>query len=181
MRTAWERRVCVLAGGVVLLAVGACGIVSDALAPGLAQQIGLDPASIKPQQGTVIVAFNNATRFPATFFAYASADAVDLTRSSRNFSADIAAGKVGNEVLDCPVGRIAPGSLTSTFTVDGVAATLAGVAGSTGAVAIVGYAGNPVISGSSFNCGDVIEIRLSAGGTADAPTFVISVRVIPGA
>ena len=91
MRTAWERIVCVLAGGVVLLAVGACGIVSDLLAPGLAQEIGLDPASIKPQQGTVIVAFNNTTRYPATFFAYESADAVNLARSSRNFSADIAA------------------------------------------------------------------------------------------
>jgi hypothetical protein len=180
MRTAWERIGCVLAGGVVLLAVGACGLVSDALAPGLAQQIGLDPASIKPQQGTVIVAFNNTTRYPATFFAYQSADATDLTRSSRNFSADIAAGKVGNEVLDCPVGLIAPGSLDSTFNPAGVAASLAGVAGSTVALAEVAYFGNSVISGSSFSCGDVIEIRLSAGGTTEAPTFAITVRVIPG-
>jgi hypothetical protein len=164
----------------VLLVVGACGLVSDALAPGLAQQIGLDPASIKPQQGTVIVAFNNTTRYPATFFAYQSADATDLTRSSRNFSADIAAGKVGNEVLDCPVGLISPGSLSSAFAVDTVAATLGGVAGSTAADAIVGYAGNPVISGSGFSCGDVIEIRLSGGGTVEAPTFAITVRVIPG-
>ena len=180
MRTARERIQGVLAGGLVLLAVGGCGLVVDLFAPGLAQAVGLDPASIKPQQGTVIVAFNNTTRYPATFFAYESADAVNLARSSRNFSADIAAGKVGNEVLECPVGLISPGSLSSTFTVDGVAASVAGVAGTTGVLATVGYTGNPVISGSSFSCGDVIEIRLSAGGTTEAPTFVISVRVIPG-
>jgi hypothetical protein len=180
MRTAWERMVCVLAGSVALLALGACGLVSDALAPGLAQQIGLDPASIKPQQGTVMVAFNNTTRYPATFFAYLSVDATDLTRSSRNFSADIAAGKVGNEVLDCPVGLISPGALDSAFSPSGVAASVAGVAGSTTALAEVAYTGNPVISGSSFSCGDVIEIRLAAGGTTESPTFAITVRVIPG-
>lgn len=180
MRTAWERMVCVLAGGVLLLALSACGLVSDALAPGLATQLGLDPASIKPQLGTVMVAFNNTTRYPATFFAYLSVDATDLTRSSRNFSADIAAGKVGNEVLDCPVGLISPGSLDSAFAPGGIAASVAGVAGSTAALAEVAYAGNPVISGSSFSCGDVIEIRLTAGGTTEAPTFAVSVRVIPG-
>ena len=180
MRSMRKRRLAVLVGGLALLAAGGCGVFTDALAPGLAQEVGLDPASINPQQGTVIVAFNNTTRYPATFFAYEGADAANLARSSRNFSADVAAGKVGNEVLDCPVGIISPGSLTSTFTVDTLAATVAAVAGTTGTLTSVAYTYNAVISGSSFSCGDVIEIRLSAGGTTEAPVFAVTVRVIPG-
>ena len=181
MRSAKERLLLgTLTCGLVLLAGGGCGLVGDLFAPQFAQEFGLDPATIKPQQGTVLVAFDNTTRFPATFFAYESVDAQDLTRSSRNFSADVAAGKVANEVLDCPVGLISPGSLGSNFAVDRTAVILAGTVGTTATGTTLLYAGNPVISGSSFSCGDVIEIRLSATGAADQPVFTVSVRVIPG-
>ncbi|MBU0616231.1 MAG: hypothetical protein KKI02_00795, partial [Planctomycetes bacterium] len=79
-----------------------------------------------------------------------------------------------------PVGRISPGSLGADFAPDAVAviwtATTEGAA-STGELA---YEGNPLISGSTFSCGDVIEIRFSQTGPTDAPVFSVSVRVIPG-
>ncbi len=170
---AWLGLLC----GLLVLPAGGCGIITDVFDVGLAAQFGLDPASIRPSQGTVIVAFRNATNVPVTFLAWRSADTVDLTRDSRNFSVEVQAGEVGNEVLDCPVGIISPGSLSATYAPDTVGATIT----TTGAA--VAYGGTMLVSGQAFSCGDVIEIRVSPGtstGEDAAAQYVITVRVIPG-
>jgi len=170
---AWLGLLC----GLVVLPLGGCGIITDVFDAGLAAQFGLDPATLRPPQGTIIVAFRNATNVPVTFHAWRSADTADLTRDSRNFSVEVQAGEVGNEVLDCPVGIISPGSLSATYTPDSVGATI------TSTAADVPYAGPPLVSGQAFSCGDVVEIRISpgtGGGEDTAAQYVISVRVIPG-
>ncbi len=171
-RPAWPAAL----GGLVLIAAGGCGLLVDFFDPDLAGRLGLDPATIKPQQGTVIVAFANSTRYPAAFNAYWSRDANNLAGYSRNFSVDVPSGNVRNEVLECPVGVISPGSLDSTFTPSGLAV----VVQAAGEAAQVEYAGPPLISGDGFFCGDVIEIRVSAIGTGDTATYAVSVRVIRG-
>ncbi len=151
--------------GLIIWPTGGCTILSDLLNPSLATVFGLDPAILRPLQGTVIVAFRNLTRYPATFSAYESTNAVDPTLNQRFFSAEIAAGQVGNEVLDCPVEVIAP--------VDVVLQT------DTTAVQVT-YGNVPLIAGQSFACGDVVEIGVSTSGTGEALQYVITVRVIPG-
>ncbi|MEW6251541.1 MAG: hypothetical protein AB1716_12910 [Planctomycetota bacterium] len=195
----------------VVTVLGGCPVIGDFFAPGLATSLGLDPTAQQPAQGVVIVAFQNMTQFPAVFYAFKATNSVDWTVGARNFSLEVAAGQVSNEVLECPVGVIVPGSFTYTLTstnqtgtgetgtgqtgttvtvtgtYDNTAATIAATAqgGTAAAEATVAYAGQPLISGNAFRCGDVIEIRLiqataATGGEGQQQQFAISVRVIPG-
>jgi hypothetical protein len=148
------------------------------MAPSLPLQLGFDPATIKPQQGVVLVAFNNTTTFSAEFLAYEIGNVRNAAGSSRNFSAVVDAGQQWNEVLDCPVARISPGTLGANLQVDSTAVTVAGAGAAAGTT--VTYDGPPLDSGNAYTCGDLIEIRLSNTGSADTPTFVVSVRVIRG-
>lgn len=176
MNSASKRIVSWLIGGLVGLPLGGCGMVADIFAPGLAQEFGLDPASVKPLQGVVLVAFNNTTRSPATFYAFEAASAQDFSQSSGNFSVEVEAGEVRNEILDCPVAVISPGRLSNDFTPESIAASV----GAGGSAATVNYTGPVLVSGSSFACGDLVEIRLSAAAAEEGEQYGVSVRVIKG-
>lgn len=169
-----------LAGAMLLLVLVGCTVAADFFNPTFASTLGLTPAS--SGQGVVIVAFNNTTRFNATFYAYESLDAVDLSRQARNFSQVVAPSEVKNEVIDCPVERVSPGSLDASYAEIPVAVVVEGQGTAEGEQ--VTYTGGPLISGQAFSCGDVIEIRLSQRqtGTGDqAETeFFLTVRVLPG-
>jgi hypothetical protein len=170
-RSRWSRLLPLLC----LVPLAGCAVLSDLLAPGLPLQLGLDPATIIPQEGVVLVAYNNTTQSQATFYAFSAVNAQDLTAGSRNFSAVVDAGKQQNEVVDCPVGVVAPGSLDSSFAVQPLAAVVNGTS--------VDYAGPVLTSGDTFVCGDMIEITLSSTGattTGSQATYAISVRVVPG-
>jgi len=183
MRFVKRRALKWLMGGLLVGAVCGCTMIVDAFAPGLATNLGLDPATIKPTQGVVLVSFNNTTRFPTEFFAY-EMGAQDSPNTWRSFSAEVAGGEVQNEVLDCPVEVISPGSVGADLSIDTTAAVGGGTAttgtGTETVTFTVAYEGPPLVSGRTFTCGDVIEIRLSQTGTADQADFVVSVRVIPG-
>jgi hypothetical protein len=179
----WKRKWSRLLPILSLVPLAGCAIMSDLLAPTLPLQLGLDPATVTPQQGVVLVAFNNTTQFPATFYAFSSINAQDLTAGSRNFSKVVNAGNQQNEVIDCPVGVIAPGSLSASFQPQTLAATVAGTSGTTSVNAAVDYAGPQLVSGNAFQCGDMIEISLTSTGataTGGQSNFAISVRVVPG-
>ncbi len=180
MSVAQKRRLSWLIAGFLVLPLGGCALVTDVLAPGLPLELGLDPATIKPQQGVVMVAFNNTTRFPAEFFAYAVGNTQNLTATAHNFSAQVEAGQQQNEVLDCPVALISPGSLDASFQPVTTAVNVGGATGTQGVTATVTYTGPAVTEPDAYSCGDVIEIRLSATGAADTPTYSVSVRVIRG-
>jgi hypothetical protein len=160
----------------------------DLVNPDVLSQLGLD--SLLTARGTVLVAFNNTTRFPAYFTAFYSQDAQDLTVKSRNFGTLVEARSVRNEVLQCPVGLVSPGILDSDYTINTLAATInSTITTTTGATSVsaeVAYEGVPVQVGTAFFCGDVIEIRLTEQATATGGTggtqalFVVSLRVIPG-
>jgi len=169
-----------LLGGLLLASAGGCAVIADLFDAGLAAEFGIDPATIKPQQGTILVAFVNNTRFTATFYGYKTSSATDLSSGAKNFSAEVAPGEVQNEVLECPIGVVSPGSLGTDFSIDATAATLSDVAGGEAAAAVVAYAGTPLVSGSAFSCGDVIEVRLTQVTVGDQVEFLLSVRVIPG-
>lgn len=163
-----------LLGALALFMVSGCGLVGDLFNEDAVRQLGLDPATVFGEDGTVIVALYNTTRVTADFNAWWSLDASNLTAKSRNFSVEVEGGAVKNEVLQCPIGVISPGSLDANFVASDVAVVL-------DSGEQVTYTGPVLLSGSSFLCGDVIEIRLlPIGGTSDTQEYAVSVRVIRG-
>ena len=164
----------------VLLPAGGCGIVSSVLDPSLTSTLGLNLGAFTTPPGVVMITFKNSTSLPATFFAFEAADVNNLD-AGRNFSVPVAAGQVGNEVVNCPVGAIYPGTVLASGALSGEAAILQG----TGSVAVVGYAGGLLTAGQVYSCGDVVEIGVSQVAATDSSgnavqSYVITVRVIPG-
>ena len=125
-----------VAVALLVLTCGGCLFVTDLFNPALASQLGLGSGA----SGVIIVAFNYTTGFPATMQAYESRDAGDLTRDSRNFSAEVTGGSIANEVVECPVEVVAPGSLGAEFAAETLAATVI----TDTATVEVNYAGPPV-------------------------------------
>lgn len=164
--------------GVLAVTVGGCAVATDMLDPGLFVQLGVDPATVSQPQGVVIVAFNNATSSWATFRAYQSQGAGSpeaRSKGARNFYLQVESGDVRNEVIECPVGEISPGSLDASFDPE----SLAAVVHTAGGDVNVDYGGVPLEISKSFSCGDVIEIRLVPLTTGDDTDYRIVVRVIP--
>ncbi len=148
--------------GTLLLCSGGCMMAMDMLNPDVFSAFGIDPGTIYPSPGTVIVLFTNSTNALAFFTAFEAADAADLSRDARNFSVDVDPVSSRNEVLTCPVGVVAPGSLDAAFAIQTQAVTVFDAAGTTN----VDYNGAPLTSPHDFSCGDVIEIQLIQVGTA---------------
>jgi hypothetical protein len=170
-----------------VLPLAGCTVVADFFAPGLISSLGFDPETLSPSQGTVIVSFRNLTQSSAVFFAYKQTDASDPNTGAKTFSADVRAGQIGNEVLDCPIGLVSPGQLGAAADGGAAAGGPAAVVmtvDAQGAVTVVEvtYTGPPLLAGEAFNCGDVIEMRLQAtpAGTGQGQQYVVTVRVIPG-
>lgn len=164
--------------GLLVIAVGGCAVATDMLDPGLLVQLGVDPATVTRPQGVVIVALNNMTLSSATFYAYHSQGAGSpqaRSKGSRNFSVLVESGEARNEVIECPVGEISPGSLDAGFDPESLAAVVHTVDGDVN----VDYGGIPLEISKSFSCGDVIEIRLVPLTTGDDTDYRIVVRVIP--
>ncbi len=166
--------------GLLLVPAGGCAVVSDVLSPNLLASLGIDPATVVAPQGVVIVAFNNQTQFPADFQAWEAKNARDLRQQSRNFVVHVEAGKQGNEVLDCPIGVISPGSLDATFAPQAQAVTVWTTSQGNTQSTQVAYAGQPLEVGTAFQCGDVIEITLVAAAAQQGgqQAFQLLVQVI---
>ncbi len=164
--------------GLATLAIGGCTLATDLVNPTLASTLGL-PGTQGGERGVVLMAFNNRTRFPAVFLAFEAKDERDPS-SARNFLVEVQPGEVANEIIECPVAVLGPGSVGADFALDTAAAFVA--AGQN--VATVTYAGGPLFSGTAFRCGAVIEVQLVAtatgGGDQQEQNLRIVVRVIPG-
>lgn len=153
-----------------------CVLLSDAVNPNLLTQIGLDPNTIFPSAGTVIVVFNNQTQFPVTFYVYQAQEPSDLAVDGTNVARLVDPNTTRNSVLDCPLGVISPGVLDANFEPQTLAATVFNGQGTD-----VDYLGAALISGRDFTCGDVIEIRVIAAAAGDQQdAFAVAVRVLPG-
>jgi hypothetical protein len=163
--------------GFVLTPLTGCLLAADVVNPAAWAAFGIDPATVAQPSGVILVAFNNTTRYNATFYAISLTDLDDILKGSRSFSAEIEAGETGNEVLECPVGAVSPGILYPDFSFSEVGATVD--AGEAGLVDIP-YVGPLLELGTAYSCGDVIEIRLTEQRSGEAQTFVVSLRVIPG-
>jgi len=152
-----------------LLLAGGCVIASDLVNPQFFALLGLDPSTILPGEGSIIVAFVNNSDATARFFAY---EAVDLN-DARNFSVDVPPNSMRNEVIDCPVTVLTPGMITAEGTPDTTAVQLL----DTEQAVAVAYNGSTLlVAGQHFECGDLIEFILDQAGT----TYTFSVVVVPG-
>jgi len=168
---------------VLLVPLSGCMIAADLINPDFWGQIGIDSALISQPEGTIIVVFNNQTSTTAYFQAFVLPDATDVTRNSRNLAAQVNGGDLRNEVIDCPIELIAPGSLASDYSINTVGATLTVVDDQQTATTVqVEYdTALALQEGVAFQCGDVIEIRLSQTGAAEAEDqFLLTMSVIPG-
>jgi hypothetical protein len=164
--------------GLAVPLLSGCVVLSDVINPNLLVSLGFDPNTILPPTGTVIVVFNNQTQFPVTFYAFQAQEPNDLRVDAANLSLTVDPNATRNDVLDCPVGVISPGVLDNDFNPDPLAATVF-----TGQQGVdLNYAGAPLLSGRDYTCGDVIEIRVTAGAAGgDAQqAFAVTVRVLPG-
>ena len=164
----------ILAG--VLSCSLSCTIAADALNPSFFSALGIDPGTIFPSAGTIIVSFENRTTSPATFYAFEAAGPLSSEPEARNFSVVADAGGTRNEVLDCPVSVISLGVLDAAYASDGIGAVVI----SDGGEVEVTYAGSDLVSGQEFTCGDVVDVILTEQGGTDNEQYLLSVRVIPG-
>lgn len=173
---------------ITLLALAAAGLTgcvfaADLFNPNIWGQLGIDEASVVRPEGVIIVAFNNQTANAATFYATMAVDAVDWTRGSRNFVASVNGGKVRNEVLECPVGMICPGSLAADLSdINGETAAITTQTTADGTEQVV-VAYDPALrleADRAFRCGDVVEIRLSEAVVEGEMTLVVTMHVIRG-
>lgn len=150
----------------LLVPLTGCPLAADLVNPAFLSAFGFDPDTIILPEGRVLVTFNNQTQFPATFAAAAIPDMLEVAGAITLTATNVDGNTTRTLVVDCPVDVIAPG-------VVGVLAD--------GALVELLYEGSPLVSGSDFQCGDVIEMRVvQAGGGADATTFVIQVEVLAG-
>lgn len=160
--------------GLLLTPLAGCVMLADVVSPDFVQGLGLDPATLSRPTGVVMVAFVNNSNAPAQFYAYYTANLTDWSVDSRNFSLTVDAGGVGNEVIECPVAVVGPGMITdvTSFATNPLAVTVADADGE-GNTTDISYTGPAPQAGTSFECGDVIEITLRAD-------LVVTVRVVPG-
>jgi hypothetical protein len=176
----WFGRTAMLVAMGVALSGAGCIVATDIINPAFLTGLGFDPQTVVPPQGRVVVTFQNATNFPATFASSFSRqpfgpDAVIELILAENVGAD----EERNAVIDCPVAVISPAPDVDQFgdTQDGIAIAVATPAG----VVEVAYVGTPLEVGADYLCGDVVVIRLlqigAAGGEND---FRIQVEVLPG-
>lgn len=147
-----------------------CAVATDLVNPTFLSALGLDPETIVPASGTVVVAFVNDTLLPTRFFAYAVADRQNLT-DARNLVVDVEAGQTRFRVLDCPVSLFSPGNIRG-----GAVEQLAIQVPPGGGADVVesSWEGDMLVEPVDFQCGDVIELRYSTV----APGFLV--RVLPG-
>lgn len=152
---------------------GGCQIAADFINPSVYTALGLDPDTVTPPQGRIVVAFNNTTASLATFFVtVANSDLTDL----REASAEVGGGQTGNAVFDCPIDLVLPGGIAT-----GDQGTPAVVVTTAMGNVVVNYAGVAIEAGRDFQCGDVIEVRLQqVGAGAAAADFNIRVTIRAG-
>ena len=163
-----------VAGIVLLVPLPGCIVAADLFDPSFISSLGIDPITVFPRTGTVIITFSNDTSSTARFRAYEIGDAANPEGNARNFSVDVPAGEVRNEVLDCPVDVISLGTLDASYAATANAATVYATADTE-----VTYGGSEMQSGSEYECGDVISVRLTQQGQ-ESTTFAVSVEIIPG-
>jgi len=160
-----------------LLALGSvlgCALGSDLLNAEALVWLGLDPGTIIPARGSVLIAFTNDTPNPVEFHAYTASDAADLSKGARNYFVEAPPGQTLNEVIDCPIGLVSLGTVGEDLMVDRTGAIVRPAAEAAVAVA---YTGAELPYGSGLSCGDVVAVRIRGSGTEGDP-YTISVRVL---
>ena len=150
-----------------------CAFAADLINPSFFASLGLDPATIVPPAGRVIVAFKNDTTGVAAFSAVVALtqEAADGTSTNASdvtvLAADnVAAGETRTLVVDCPFFAIQPA--------DFVVVTSSGTA-------TWSYQGFAIQYGEDFDCGDIVEISVVQVVNTDGTTgFDNRVRILPG-
>jgi hypothetical protein len=166
--------------GMSVFTLTGCPVAADFFNPSVFTGLGLDPRTITPSQGTLIVLFRNETQSPAVFRAFESSRTSNFTaQNSRNFTVGVEAGESRNEVLDCPIRLFTPGAVDAAGVRDDVAV----LTGTAEAAVTVNYEGAILQVGTDYQCGDVIQVTLTeatTGGDNAETNFALIVQVIPG-
>lgn len=161
--------------------LGSCVIAADLINPALLFQLGLDPGSLRPPPGKVLVVYVNDTDVLVEFQAYQANDPDDLAGGGVVISAnEVPPGENSNDQFECPTGAISLGQVDANFAVNNTGAL---VFNQPGAGTAIPYNGTVMREGVDYNCGDVIEFRITAVTGQDQNQqqgFVIRARRIPG-
>ncbi len=167
-----------LTAALLVATASGCVVGADALNPGFLSALGFDPATVIPPAGRIVVTFNNQTDFPASFTVTVADSATDPTANARLLLTEpLQPNEVQAQVVECPVGLIAPGTVADQQQGGTVAAQVQ-MADQTVDVA---YQGAPLIADDDFRCGDLIEVRLvQVADDQNNVAFQLQVRVLPG-
>lgn len=172
---------CSLLAGLLGLAgmSNGCVLATDLINPALLTGLGLDIGTLRPDPGTIILVFVNATGFPVEFHTVVSTDQVDLSKNSKNVTVLVLPDEQNqNEVLDCPVGLVRPGEVTDEFDVETRGAIVYDGEGNEGTD--VAYEFASLLAQRDYSCGDVIQITLLPVGGGDNAEYGFQVQVLPG-
>lgn len=151
-----------------------CAIAGDVFNSDLLGVFGLDPATVIPDPGRVVIAYHNATTGVASFSSAVSDDTLDPTSNAKSIiSSNLLAGETRAMVVDCPVGVITPGAPATDFS---TGTTAAFVVTEAGELVEVAYNGFPLVSGNDFGCGDVIQVRV----VESAGEYALQVSILAG-
>jgi len=166
MRRETQRLFVLIAGVALLLPMPGCFVATDLLNPGILSAVGVDPATVIPSQGRLLITYRNMTSGVAYFTSIVADDLAQAeTDPTLVFATEVGASEMQTMVVDCPVGIMSPigaGVITDT------------------AVAELTYGGSPLYSGEDYVCGDVIEVRLVETGGTEGVQYSLEVRVLAG-
>jgi hypothetical protein len=178
------RMVVLLGCLVTVLPLLGCALFTDMLNPDFLSALGVDPATVIRPRGVVVIAFKNSTIATTDFGASVASSLATLeTDPQYVYARDVGPNETRTMVVDCPVGVIAPSA-----PIEGNVATAVGegtqTSGQTTEAVTFSlvYMGSPLVAGSDFDCGDVVEVRVvQTGGGADGAIVVtLEVRVLAG-
>lgn len=157
-----------VAGIGMLVPMLGCIVAADVLNPDFLSAVGLDPATVIPSEGRLLVAFQNSTQATADFRALLSEDfSSNAAEQTQVIAIGVAASETRTLVIDCPVGDFLPLEVL--------------VVVSEGAATQVQFVGTPLRSGVDFRCGDVIEMSVVQFTDAEGNvTYRIEAQVLPG-
>jgi hypothetical protein len=174
------RRIIPLVLLVGLLPASGCVLASDLLNRDLLLSFGLDPETIVPASGVVLVTLTNNTSTVVEFRVLRADDPDNPAASYDTLDATVLAGETDNKALRCPTGMITLADVGDNDAVDPANAVIVFDAADPTQGTAVAYAGAALREGVDYDCGDIVAYEIHETATGANQAYEITGQVIKG-